>query len=397
MAENFESPWRIRLYSPASLMAGDAGNAIGDVWAPKSLDVSLRWNRVSTAVVKVALGDPSVPALLEDGVRIKIWRNGELVFTGCVDLLEINGPTSIGQVSATFQSDWAIMHQLVSHPYGSGAPGNDPEFYFKSSGAAEAVAKDLIRQSAAKWGASYVSVRPNHSPALGGSVSISTRYEDLNAILMPIVDQQNVGITVIHDGSKLVVECVAVTDFPRTLDEASGIVADWSLSSAAPNATKITSGSSYTETGSTTRKWYETTSTDAALASKWGVRVGFKAPDGGKSGEDLAAVQANVQQATTAGLKDNGPKTGISVKLSETGTFEYGAASGLLVGKRVAIDLEGVKRTDILREVQFSYSAENGDKTTPVVGDIAGDPDNNLGAFLASVKKGLKRLEVKNS
>lgn len=397
MEQSYESPWRIRLYKAASLWNGDAGNVAGDIWAPKELTVTLRWNRVSTAVVSVALGDPAVDALLADGTRIKIWRSGELVFTGTIDLLEVNGPSSFGQVRATFQSDWLVLHELISHPYGSGPTGNDPGFHYKNSGSAEAVVKDLISQNATKWGAGYVYVAPLNSPALGGTVSISTRFEELQAVLMPLVDQQDVGITAVHDGTRIVFDCAPVLPFTRVLDEASGIVANWSLSAASPSSTKVISGGSYQDTGSTTSKWTETVAVDSARVDTWGVRVNFQTPDAGQSGNTLDVVSAATTQAAQVGLKAGVAKNGISVQLSETGTFEYGQASGLLVGRRVSIDLEGVQRTDVLREVQFTYTADKGDKTVPVVGDIANDPDSNLHAFLNSVKKGIKRLEVKNS
>ena len=394
---SLENPWKISLYAPASLWYGDGGNYLGDVWAPKSITVTVRHNASSTAVINVALGDEIAQTLIADGTRAKIWRNGELLFTGCLDTVSVNGPWVKGQVSASFIGDFSVLHQLLTHPYGNGAlpSPQDPGQYYKATGSAEDVAKDLIAANAGRWGASYLTQAAKHTPRLGSTISVSTRYEELYNALFPRFDQAGVGLTVIHDGNSLVYDVYEVTDYPKVLDEESGIVADWSFATASPTANLVVSGGTYTPSGGGGGQFIPKTASDPASQGTWGVRVSYRQADGGTSSSTLTDVENAAQSAANDGLEELAGKNGISVKLTQTGQFQYGAATGLVVGKRVTIALNGITRTDILREVQFTFDTSVGDQTIPVVGDIRDDPDKNIGAYLSQLKRGIKRLEVK--
>jgi hypothetical protein len=389
-----ENPWKISLYSPASLTAGDAGHYLGDVWSLQSLALTVRHNVASTAVIAVGLGDAVAPALMSDGVRAKIWRNGELLFTGRIDSVSVNGPWFKGLVQATLISDWEIMHDFITHPYGLSTEGTDPQQYWKYTGAAEDAVKELLSTMTNKWGFSSLGVEV--STHRGSTVSISSRYEDLYNAIFPQFDQSGVGLKIEHNGTQLYASVYDIVDYPTVLDEDSGIVADWSFTTAAPKANKVVSGATYTPTGGGSGQFVYETAQDTASQATWGLRVAYQAADGGTSGNTLADVQAGCQSSADTQLQQSDVRNGISVKLTETGQFQYGQASGLVVGKRVTIALNGITRTDILREVQFNFSTDAGDQTVPVVGDISDDPDRNIASYLAQLKKGIKRLEVKN-
>ena len=92
-------------------------------------------------------------------------------------------------------------------------------------------------------------------------------------------------------------------------------------------------------------------------------------------------------------LTDKAPKSGFAIHLSETEHFQYGK-DGLVVGAQVTISINGITRTDILREVTLSYSRDDGLETTPVVGDIQDSPERTIANFLARLKKGITDLKV---
>jgi hypothetical protein len=385
-----DNPYVISVYSAGSF-AGDAGHWVADVWALEKLLITLRHNATSTAAITVAMSDPAAGALIDPGARIKIWKSGQLLMTGILDLTEGSGPSFSGSVTATFNSDFAILHHLVTFPHLNGGDPTDAQLYWKMSGAAETVAKTLISQNVANRGLSYVSVVS--SSGRGDTIDVKTRFEEIYNAIYPQVDNANIGLTAVHDGSHIVIDAYAVTDFPEVLDEESGIVANWSFSSAAPTANRVYAGATYNATGVPGRFELES-ATDTASVAVWATRESYRAAQGG-SGTTESDVIAACQAEADAGVKDLGERNGISVKLTDSGMFKYGADSGLVVGKRVTVALAGVTRTDVLREVQFEFSPSVGDQTTPVVGDISGDPDHNLAAYIASLRKGIKRLEAR--
>jgi hypothetical protein len=388
----FENPYVITVYSAGSF-AGDAGHWAADVWAFEKLQITLRHNATSTAAITVAMSDPAAGALIEPGARIKIWKSGQLLMTGVLDLVSGQGPSFSGSVTATFNSDFAILHHLVTFPQLAGGSLTDGNLYWKMNGAAETVAKTLISENVADRGLSYVSIVS--SSGRGSTIDVKTRFEELYNALYPQVDNADIGLTAVHDGTHIVIDAYAVTDFPEILDEASGVVDNWSFSSAAPTANLVWAGASYNPSGSPGVFEVESAQ-DATSRGVWGTRESYKAAQGG-SGTTEADVIAACHAEADAGVLALGERNGISIKLTDSGMFKYGVDSGLLVGKRVTVALAGVTRTDILREVQFDFSPSTGDQTTPVVGDISGDPDHNLAAYIASLRKGIKRLEARIS
>lgn len=381
----------ITVYGPGSF-AGDAGHWAADVWAFEKLLVTLRHNATSTAAITVALNDPAASALIEPGARIKIWKSGQLLMTGVLDLTNGQGPSFSGTVTATFNSDFAILHHLITFPQLNGGDATDANLYWKMNGAAETVAKTLISQNVTNRALSYVSVAS--SSGRGSTIDVKTRFEEIYNALYPQTDHANIGLTAVHDGTHIVIDAYAVTDFPEVLDEASGIVDNWSFSSAAPTANLVYAGATWNASG--VPGHFELVSAQNATSrGAWGTRESYKAAQGG-SGTTEADVIAACHAEADAGVVDLAERNGISIKLTDSGMFKYGTDTGLVVGKRVTVALAGVTRTDILREVQFEFSPTAGDQTTPVVGDISGDPDHNLAAYIASLRKGIKRLEARN-
>ena len=415
------NPYKISIFARnnfTSESAGTIGAWVCDVRAPISLRLSLRHNDASVAEIVVAYDDPTVEFLVADGARAMIWKDGELLFTGVLNLVAGEGPTIDGRLTATFISDFNMLRQVVTFPYaGQSLPASgyeDPEKYWEMTGPAETVAKALLTQNLARhpvWASTFLDLRP--TAGLGSSITVRTRYETLHEVLVDAVDKAGIGLSFtrrLSDG-KIVVDAYAVTDFPHVLDESSGIVSNWSYSSAPPAATWFYSGATWqysydvttaaptaydpdhTETKTIQEPRHLRASGSDPSYHEWGIREAYKAAQGGQDFDVKANVEQAIADEVAAQVADAGARSGLSITLSPNGQYQYGAASGLYVGMRVTLNIGGATRTDILRQVDMEFTHDNGDVVSPTVGDVQDDPDKNLLRFLATLRKNLHRLE----
>jgi hypothetical protein len=117
---------------------------------------------------------------------------------------------------------------------------------------------------------------------------------------------------------------------------------------------------------------------DTALESAWGIRI-----ERFKDATDVDTT-ADLQARAQAEVADSAPKYGFSVKLSESGMFQYGE-NGVRVGDLITVEINGVQRTDVLRECTLAFNRESGPTQTPVIGDVEQSSEIKLKNILTRI------------
>lgn len=369
------NPFNIKVYTKDFAFKGFANDV-------QILVATPRHNQTPTASFTLDADHRQVPNLLADGARVVIELRGEFLLSGKVSLSRAEGPNV--QATLTFQvrGDFRFLHDSLGWPRPEQPITNQTAPTDTRFGNAEDVAKAFIQANMVQRLGRPVTVT---APLGRGAVipdGVSTRFHTLYEKLFPAVETAGLGISFKQQGATIVCDVYTQPVYPVDLSETSGVITSWSWSAAEATATRVVAGGG----GEDEARMFRV-KVDTPLETATGdiVEVFRDARDA-----DTEAVLLSRAQET---LDESGPKFGFSIQLSETDNFQYGK-NGLVVGALVTIRMGSVTRTDVLREVTLSYTAEDGVKVTPTVGDIQDSPDKTIAQFMAKLKKAVTDLRV---
>lgn len=373
-----ESPFRISIYDRFY----DRTGWLGD---PESLSVSVNHNDVGDASIVVGASNAKVPLLLERGARVVLDYNDETLISGPVRARAGSGPMDEGNMTFSVVDDFRLFHRITGWPVPSAPLSAQTSEYHTLSGPAETVLKAVVQANAVDRLEDFVTVAADL--ARGGNITASFRFHPLYDRLFPAVDAAGIGVTVRqhHGQFGVVVDCYEPVLHPRTLTEAGGIVTEWSWTAAEAEATDVIVGGQG-EGAARAFAGY----TDWTLAAAIGERIEVFRDARDTDSGDVLAERATETFAETA------PKTGLSVKLSETSVFRYGGPGGVRVGDKVRLEVGGgLIITDTLRSATFSWTRDKGLEVIPAVGDISDNTDREYAQALAAVAAGVRDLRRK--
>ena len=368
------SDFAIQVYDKAFAYQGTVG-------APQALTVTVRHNQQSTAQLVVPATCPRLLDLMAHGARVVITYEGAHLMSGVVRSGSARGPSPAATFTFQVQDDWALFQRLLAWPVPANALTSQNVEYETRTGAAETVLKGIVTANKSR---SVPTVTVATDLGRGSSITVSNRFHPVADRTIPLVDAAGIGTTVRQVGSGLTVDCYATATYPRTLTEASGVVQEWEWSWKDPAATRVIAGGKGEGVARAFRS-RTASATETAYGYSW---ESFKdATDGDTDADlDLRGDQHLAEAAATAGLK---------VTLSETSIFRYDPTGqrGVRVGDLVTVETApGVTVTDVLRECTLSWSADDGVKVTPQVGDRSDDPTLALTSAFASLARQLRTV-----
>lgn len=377
-----ENPFTLMVYDKDFVFQGYIGN-------PINLAVTPRFNEVGTATIELDLAHRLAPAILAEGARMVIYKDGLFVLSGKIHQKNAEGPAVKGTLKLFVKSDFRLVHQVLGWPVPGAAIGSQTAPHMTVTGTGEAIAKTFIQDNMVTRLGLPVTVATNLGRGTTVPEGVTMRFHPLYEKLFPAIELSGLGLTFEqHDGG-IVCDVFVPPVYPFTLTEESGMLQWWSWSSSDYTATRVVAGG---EGDGEDRMFAQVIDADLELAhnDKHEVyRNGSSGDSDDTTEEKLALLTADAQET----LDESVPKHGFAVKLSETGTFRYGE-NNLVVGALVTISVGGVTRTDYLREVTMTYSRDDGVGVTPVVGDIQDNPDRVIASFLARLKKSISDLKV---
>jgi hypothetical protein len=138
---------------------------------------------------------------------------------------------------------------------------------------------------------------------------------------------------------------------PNKLTERSRVIRKWKYNLKAPEVTAVVVGGQGEGTARTFIR-----ASDPTREDLWGDRIEVF-----RDARD-AALLATYNERAAETLFDGRGSANITVNLAEAGNFRLGGPGGLKVGQQVtaAVADGRVEVTDILREVDFSWTVEDG-------------------------------------
>ncbi len=360
---------------------------LGEIGAPTSLTATPRHMLASTAEISLPASHRLAAKLVDAdntiGPRILIQHRGQELVSGWVGDVRGFGPAHSAQLTVNVDGYFNLLHDILAWPNprgGIGSQGGDGGFY-KATGPAETVAKNLIEANVARLGLP-VEVEP--SAGRGAKISIEARFTTLADALLEKVEAAGIGLRVVQNPAGYRVEAYAPTVWGRTLTEASGSVLSWAWAKHPAKATRVVVGGS----GAREQRVFRNVANTTLEAGVGRIREHFT--DGLETTDNTELDKAGQEYLTT-----NGPALGLSVELQESKHLTYGGAKGLRVGDKVSLEVgPGLTIEDVLREAPLTWTKEQGVSISQQVGDENPDPQITMIQRIASLGKQMRLLKA---
>lgn len=352
----------------------------GLVGAPKFVTVTPKFNAAGGATVGVLGTDRMIQHLIADGARMWIRDEaGQHVMSGYVNDIRGTGPARTSLMEFDIVDDFALLGEVLGWVVptaaitAQGTAGSNWEM----TGSAEAVLKAAVTANVVDRLGFPLTVEPNQNR--GSTVTAKLRFHPLYDRLFPVQDgagiaEAGIGVYVRQQpGGGLYLGVYTPQTYPRTLDERSGIIVDWSYSHSAATATRVVVGGQG-EAQLRSFRYVTDTTREAAMGRK------IERFRDARDVDDVSLLAPRGQET----LADGAAKSGLAVALSQTANFRYGYS--VRVGDRVRLALaNGITIDDVLREATLSWTQDDGWKATPKIGERSGSAD-------VTIARTIKRL-----
>lgn len=358
----------------------------GWVNAPESLEVNVGHNILGNATFVIPTGHPRSADLRADGARVVIDYEGMAIplMSGPVVSKSATGTTGKATMKFVIEDDLRILWRLKGWQVpGASIAGQGAAEYRTYTGNAETIVKTMLSENVARIPSEAAKVsfalNQNRGAIVPGGVKI--RMHAPAERLLPAIEQAGIGVRCYQSGAGLVVDVYESVEYPKELSEEAGTITDWSWTSTGPTATRVVGGGQ----GEGVERLFRA-ATNLALEEQYGDVI--EAFADARNGETVAEVdQSNLEVLT-----EGNPKNGFSVQLSETPYFRYGT---VVVGMVVKLRAGDFIETDILRNVTFMWTRQDGLVITPAVGEGEPSSDGRMAKAVKSLAKNLNILRVR--
>lgn len=348
-------------------------HAVGEIGDPKFVTVTERFNKKSSGRVGVAINHSRIPEIIADGARCVIRdENDEEVVSGYINDINGTGPSMAGQLEFTIEGylvdlddilGWVVPGAAIT---GQGTAGQN----WALTGPAETVLKSAVTANATRLGKPLTC-----APSLGRGATVKARLRmhPLGTRLLPVVDgagieKAGIGIKITQvDDVGLLLDVFEPSLYPADLTEDGGAIEEWKWSRTTAAATRVVVGG---QGEAQARVFREIV--DAPREAKYG-RIRERWRDA-RDTDDPTELYERGQEV----LDEGAAKVGLSVKFAETDNFRYGVHAR--VGDRLRLLVaEGIPPIeDVLTEATRSWTADEGWRVSPKVGEIDDSTDTML-------------------
>lgn len=354
----------------------------------KSLSFTDKFCAISEATVTVKASHPDAALLAEPGTRLMIRFRDRVPMTGPVRLKGGKGPGVQGELTFTMQDDFRILHNFLGWPNPEGdlttstTTGQGVRERLELKGPAETVLKDFWRRNVMKRATFPVAVAPDLGR--GNPITVSTRMHPLWDQISPAWVTSGLGISVFQQDGAITLDVFEPTVYPNPLTEQSRVIQEWDFNAAAPEATSVVVGG---QGEGVLREFYR--DDDTALQVEYGDRI-----EKFQDARDTADGVTHAQRAAEV-LAEGAPRGTVTVKLAESGGFQYGRTGGVNTGTVLTAQFGPGPQsiTDVLQEVAVSHTPENGIKITSQIGR-SDDPDRILMQAITALAAGVRDLKA---
>ncbi|WP_194385370.1 Gp37-like protein [Microbacterium luteum] len=329
-----------------------------------------RPNVIPTATFLLDDDHPALPAITADGARCGVWFRGVEQFRGRVQSTPGQGPD--GVVTVNVEGDLRKLWDWHGRQVPDAPLWSQFQDYRTYTGPSETVFKTALAENFTRLGVPWT-VAPTQGR--GSTVRTQFRMHPLADKLIPLLDADNLTVTLEYTETGIVVDVREPETVPGILTLATGIPDAYAFDRSAPTMTRCVVGG---RGDGTDREFVEVIYTDRE--SSWGdIIEGFVDARNTEEGADLT-IDGHQTLAETAA------RIGISTELVETDRFMFGSTYQL--GDLAAVHIGPVETLQRL-SVSITESAEEGVIVTPRVGEIedSADTDVQLARQIARLAK----------
>jgi hypothetical protein len=372
--------FRISVYNKDREFQCNIGN-------PSSLEAVIRWDAVSTLTMTLPLRHKRVPALQEDGARLRVLFRGEHLISGPIvaDGLESNGGKN-DTYKVTVEDDWRVLKEIFGWPVPTaGIVSQDAAEYRTYTGDAETIVKTAVTENGVnRLAIPGLTVAPNLNRGATVPGGVPFRFHSLAEQLFPAVTDAGIGVTVRQQGTSLVLDVHEPADLNTKLSVKGRTLKQVSMTRARPTASRVIIGGQ----GEGTERNFRLL-TDTAREAQYGMRAEtFRdARD-----DDTSSVMDARGQET---LKEHGPKNGVAITLAGSGIFQYGPG-GYHVGDRAPIEVtDDIILTEVIRECTLKWVSSTHASAEPAIGEITNQPERAMAKRFAAMFRRLKNQETR--
>lgn len=339
---------------------------------PGSSDTVLIANGIPTAEFTVDDDDPSLDDLTADGARCGYWFRGVEWFRGRVDSIEGTGP--IGDVSFRVTGDVRKLWDWQGWPEPDAPVTVQTEEYARYTGVSESVFKDALTENFTRLGVPWTTAA---DLARGSSTRVEFRFHPLAEKLIPVVDVDDLIVTIVYDDGDVIVDLRDAETVPGVLSLKTGVLEEYGWNLTAPTATRVVVGGA----GEGVARDF-ILMVDTARETAWGdIIETFRDARMADDGADLSIDGAEA-------LAGGSPTAGVSMQLVESDRFRFGDT--FIHGDQVRVQVGPVDVLERITRVQITDTPNDGIVVTPHLGSIDDNPDAELGSQVAALARGVR-------
>lgn len=335
-------------------------------------------NGVPTATFSLDLDDDTLPLVWADGSRCAVWFRGVERFRGRIR--DTPGDSESGVVTATVEGDARKLWDWLGWPKPSAALNLQTDEYHIVTGVSETVFKTVVAANLTRLGVPWT-VATTHG--WGTSARAEMRFHPLADKLIPLLDQDNLILTLAHSGSGggygVTLDVRQAETVPGKFTLQSGVPDSYKYTREAPAATRAIVG------GRGEGVARELVSVPGgAREAAWGDIIEiFVDARNTEEGSDISVEG-------TEALSEGAPGVGLTVELVETETFMFGVNYD--VGDLIHVGIGPIDQIEQITSVTVTESAADGVLVEPRIGaaDVAADVDVQLAHALTRLARGVR-------
>ncbi|MEV5472957.1 siphovirus ReqiPepy6 Gp37-like family protein [Streptomyces sp. NPDC052207] len=358
------------------------------------LNVISRFNAVGAFVLKIAAGD-EMADLLIPGNGLVIRRDSKVLMSG--PIREPNWDSGPGKGTLTINGvdDMALLAGTTCWPNPTAADSAQTDPVSKISGVvAETAMRALVNlnigpgaQASRKISNLTLATDGLHGAAVTKQLN---QFDSLLTVLQDIAKTAGLGFRIVQVGSNLQFQVYEPADLSATAKFLSGV----NLTSASYSVTYPTCTKAVVVAGGETsaRKVKVYTRADAAFPGPW-IEQFIDKTDVDSTAAD---VTAQMDQAADEALTTGAAQANLTMTPIDTPLLQFGR--DYTVGDQVSCQVRDDFISDVVREVNIQFDAQNGYTATASIGS-SDATDNNFAAksdaLIGKIINRLRRVETR--
>lgn len=321
--------------------------------------------------------------MLTPGTRAKLRLRGETLIEGPIREHEGEGPGVSGEFTFNVEDNFRILRNfLIYQRPGESMANQSLAYRYEQTGNIETVFKDIVTLNIADRSVEPIIVPA--SQARGGIITAQARMAKVYNEFFPMLEAEGLGVSVVASPAGLTVDVFELEPYGIKLDEGSRAIRKWKYKLQAPSVTDVVvAGNGEGTLRTFTRK------NDPTREALWGDKI--EVLSDARDADDLNTYDERADEV----LYDGAGTASLEVTLAETSRFKFHGPDGLHVGNIVTAHVANhtIQVTDILREIEFSFTPEDGLKLKGVIGKVT-DPNAQFMEAISHMDGSLNKLKA---